>query len=117
MTEEEPVIITARNDGMINPIQLSAWRANVDMQYIVSRNRVVQYCTKYVSKSDTRSVFEGYFCQSCSFSKRRQKNSQSSSEAPHQHLWREGLFSTGNLSPSIAAPHVQGIKEFHDSQS
>ena len=43
MTEEEPVILTARNDGMIysfNSIQLSAWRANVDMQYIVSRNRV-----------------------------------------------------------------------------
>ena len=58
MTEEEPVILTARNDGMINsfnPIQLSAWRANVDMQYIVSRNRVVQYCTKYVTKSETRS--------------------------------------------------------------
>ena len=43
ITEEEPVILTARNDGMINnfnPIQLSAWRANVDTQYIVSRNRV-----------------------------------------------------------------------------
>ena len=58
ITEEEPVILTVRNDGMINsfnPIQLSAWRANVDMQYIVSRNRVVQYCTKYVTKSETRS--------------------------------------------------------------
>ena len=38
-----------------NCIQLTAWRANVDMQYIVSRNRVVQYCTKYVTKSETRS--------------------------------------------------------------
>uniref|UniRef100_A0A1X7U260 Uncharacterized protein n=1 Tax=Amphimedon queenslandica TaxID=400682 RepID=A0A1X7U260_AMPQE len=38
-----------------NPIQLTSWRANVDMQYIVSRNRVVQYCTKYVTKSETRS--------------------------------------------------------------
>ena len=31
----EPALITARNDGLINshnPIQLSAWRANVDMQ-------------------------------------------------------------------------------------
>ena len=36
-------------------IQLTAWRANVDMQYTVSRNRVVQYCTKYVTKSETRS--------------------------------------------------------------
>ena len=38
--EDEPTLLTARNDGMINsfnPVQLSAWRANVDMQYIVSR--------------------------------------------------------------------------------
>lgn len=48
--EDEPTIITIRNDGMINsynPIQLSAWRANVDMQFIVSRQRVIEYCTKY----------------------------------------------------------------------
>ena len=40
ITEEEPTLITAQNDGMINSfnlVQLSAWRANVDMQYIVSR--------------------------------------------------------------------------------
>ena len=33
--DEEPVLLTARNDGLINsfnPVQLSAWRANVDMQ-------------------------------------------------------------------------------------
>ena len=53
MTEEEPVILTARNVGMsnsFNPIQISAWHANVDMQFIVSRHKVVQYCTKYVTK-------------------------------------------------------------------
>ena len=58
ITEEEPTLITTRNDGMINsfnPVQLSAWRANVDMQYIVSRQRVLQYCTKYVTKSEPRS--------------------------------------------------------------
>ena len=40
-----------------NPVQLSAWRVNVDMQYIkfVSRNRVINYCTKYVTKSEPRS--------------------------------------------------------------
>ena len=38
-----------------NPVQLSAWHANVDMQYIVSRERVSQYCTKYVTKSEPRS--------------------------------------------------------------
>ena len=58
VTEDEPTLLTARNDGMINsfnPVQLSAWRANVDIQYIVSRQRVLQYCTKYVTKSEPRS--------------------------------------------------------------
>lgn len=43
--EDQPKMLTARNDGLINshnPVQLSAWRANVDMQYIVSRHRVLQ---------------------------------------------------------------------------
>ena len=56
--EEEPTLFTACNDGMINsynPVQLSAWRANVDMQYIVSRRRVLEYCTTYVTKSEPRS--------------------------------------------------------------
>ena len=56
--EEEPTLLTARNDGMVNsynPVQLSAWRANVDMQYIVSRRRVLEYCTKYVTKSEPKS--------------------------------------------------------------
>ena len=55
---DEPTLLTARNDGMVNsfnPVQLSAWRANVDMQYIVSRRRVIEYCTKYVTKSEPRS--------------------------------------------------------------
>ena len=36
ITDPEPTLLTARNDGMVNsfnPVQLSAWRANVDMQY------------------------------------------------------------------------------------
>ena len=40
--EDEPTLLTSRSDGMVNsynPVQLSAWRANVDMQYIVSRRR------------------------------------------------------------------------------
>ena len=56
MTDEDgPTLLTARNDGMVNsfnPVQLSAWRANVDMQHIVSRRKVIQYCTKYVTKSE-----------------------------------------------------------------
>ena len=53
-TDPEPTPLTARNDSMVNsfnPNQLSAWRANVDMQYIVSHRRVIDYCTKYVTKS------------------------------------------------------------------
>ena len=55
VTEDQPTLITARNDRIINsfnPVQLSAWCANVDMQYIVSRQRVLQYCSKYVTKSE-----------------------------------------------------------------
>ena len=58
IAEDETTLLTARNDGMINsfnPVQLSAWLANVDMQYIVSRQRVLQYSTKYVTKSEPRS--------------------------------------------------------------
>ena len=56
ITEDEPTLITARNDGMINsfnPVRLSAWHANVDMQYIVSRQRVLQYCTKSEPRSQS----------------------------------------------------------------
>ena len=56
--EDEPILLTALNDGMVNsfnPVQLSAWWSNVDMQYIVSRRKVIEYCTKYVMKSEPRS--------------------------------------------------------------
>ena len=56
--EDEPILLTALNDGMVNsfnPVQLSAWWSNVDMQYIVSRCKVIEYCTKYVMKSEPRS--------------------------------------------------------------
>ena len=56
--DEDPVLLTARNDGLINsfnPVQLSAWRANVDMQYCVSRRKVIEYCAKYATKSEPRS--------------------------------------------------------------
>ena len=38
--KREPSLLTARNEGMINsfnPVQLSAWLADLDMQYVVSR--------------------------------------------------------------------------------
>ena len=59
VTEDgEPKVITACNDSLLNsynPVQLSAWRANVDMQYVVSRNKVLQYVAKYATKSKPRS--------------------------------------------------------------
>lgn len=58
MEDGEPVLLTARNDGLVNsfnPIQLSAWRANVDMQYCVSRKRVLEYCAKYATKCEPHS--------------------------------------------------------------
>ena len=51
-------VLTARNDPLINshnPVQLSVWRANVDMQYCVSRTSVINYCAKYATKSEPRS--------------------------------------------------------------
>ena len=50
MEGSTPTLLTQRNDCLLNsynPVQLSAWRANVDMQYIVSRNRVLNYIAKY----------------------------------------------------------------------
>ena len=55
---QEPTLVTARNDGLINsynPTQLSAWRANVDMQYCVSKHKVIEYITKYATKCEPRS--------------------------------------------------------------
>lgn len=57
LTEDQPALFTSRNDGMVNnynPIQLSGWRTNIDMQYTVSRQKVLDYSTKYVTKSDPR---------------------------------------------------------------
>lgn len=56
--EGEPLVLTSRNDNLLNgynPVQLSAWRANVDMQYIVSRDKVIKYVAKYATKSEPRS--------------------------------------------------------------
>ena len=58
MEDGEPVLLTARNDGLLNSfnsVQLSAWRANVDMQYCVSRHKVIEYCAKYATKCEPRS--------------------------------------------------------------
>lgn len=51
-------VLTARNDCLLNsynPVQLSAWRANVDMQYVMSRQGVINYVAKYATKPEYRS--------------------------------------------------------------
>jgi hypothetical protein len=56
--EKSLTLLTQRNDGLLNsynPVQLSAWRANVDMQFVISRHRVMNYLSKYAAKSETRS--------------------------------------------------------------
>ena len=48
-------LLTACNDTLVNsynPLQLSSWRANVDMKYLVSRQKIVEYCAKYTTKSE-----------------------------------------------------------------
>lgn len=53
-------LVTARNDPLINsynPVQPAGWRANVDMQHCVSKQRVIEYCAKYATKSEPRSKF------------------------------------------------------------
>ena len=54
----EPTLETKRNDPVINSHnidQLTSWRANCDMQLIVSKEKVVNYTAKYATKAETRS--------------------------------------------------------------
>ena len=37
-------------------MQFSAWRANVDMQYCISRRKVIEYVAKFVTKTEPQSV-------------------------------------------------------------
>lgn len=54
----EPEVLMTRNDSLVNnynPVQLSPWRANVDIKFVVSRKRVIEYCAKYATKCEPRS--------------------------------------------------------------
>ena len=53
--DNDPVLLTARNDSLINSFNPVQRRANVDMQYCVSRHKVIEYCAKYATKSEPRS--------------------------------------------------------------
>lgn len=54
----QPRLQTAHNDSLLNsynPVQLSGWHSNVDMQFIVSRPRVINYIAKCATKSEPHS--------------------------------------------------------------
>ncbi len=88
--------------------QLSAWRANVDMQYIVSRHKVIQYCTKYVTKSEPHSQpLREVFTTTV----RSLKEGKTSLKAVQKLLITsvgERPLSSGTLPPSPAA-NVEGL--------
>ena len=48
-------MLTARNDSLLNGYNPSAWRANVDLQYVVSRQKVTKYVATYATKSEPMS--------------------------------------------------------------
>ena len=115
VTEDEPTLLTARNDGMINsfnPVQLSAWRANVDMQFIVSRCRVIDYCTKYVTKSEPRSeTLKDTFTRIVR-SLKDGSRSQGCSKALDSLSGRQRLFSPRDMPHPAAATNVQASRDF-----
>ena len=54
----EPEIITQRNSHIVNnynEIMLQTWRANCDIQFVVSIHKLQQYAAKYVTKTEPRS--------------------------------------------------------------
>ena len=50
-------LMTACNDGLIsyNPAQISFWRGNVDMQFILTLRRVIEYIVKCACKCEPQS--------------------------------------------------------------
>ena len=51
-------VLTNKNDSLINNfnlVQLQSRRANVDLQYCISCQKVVQYCAKYATKCESHS--------------------------------------------------------------
>ncbi|XP_057827996.1 uncharacterized protein LOC131039303 [Cryptomeria japonica] len=56
--DNNPCYKPARNDDRLNihnPWMLSLWRANIDCQPVTSKKAVLQYISKYASKSENKS--------------------------------------------------------------
>ena len=104
----EPEVLTAQNDSVLNnfnPVQLSAWLANVDIQYCISLNKVIQYCAKYATKRKPHSqTLKNIF--SSPNSEQQQHLTQGSTKALDQQCWRKGLFSPRDMPLTITAAIV-----------
>ncbi|XP_057872859.1 uncharacterized protein LOC131079010 [Cryptomeria japonica] len=56
--DNKPCYAPARNDDRLNihsPCMLSIWQANIDCQLVTSRKAILQYISKYASKSEKKS--------------------------------------------------------------
>ena len=113
VTDETTTLLIACNDGLLNTfntVQLTGWHANVDMHYIVSRKKVIEYCIKYVTKSESRSQ-----------SLRHVYITIVRNLIIHSKLCRrylsivsgKGLFCTGNLLPFTSITISKSFKGFH----
>ena len=103
----EPLVQTAPNDTLLNafnPVQLSAWRANVDMQYIVSREKVVKYVAKYATKSECRSK-----------ALQEMKNVKEDG-TPLKVVQAQRLFCSRSVPSYLSTAHVQGFSRLCNSQ-
>ena len=80
-----------------SPVQLSSWRANVDMQYCVSCHKVIEYCAKYATKCEPRSQPLKEIFTTIEEPQGRQHLTESHTEAPHQQHRREGFLCTCHL--------------------
>lgn len=103
-----PTLFTTRNNGLINslnPIQLSAWRTNVDKQYIVS----LQYCTKYVNKIEPQSQSLKGIYTSIIRSLQEGNTSLKAVQKLLTNIVEERLFCPGDLPPATSTANVHSI--------
>ena len=116
--DTEPELLTARNDGLINsfnPVQLSAWRANVDMQYCLSRHRVVEYFAKYATKCEPCSQPLKEVFTNIVRSLKDDNNSLKAVQKLLINMWVR-VLSSRNLPSAPPATNVQSIPRLHHTQ-
>jgi ATP-dependent DNA helicase PIF1 len=111
---KQPELVTARNDPYINPhnrLQLQGWRANVDIQPVLSLHAALQYVSKYASKAEPKSVaFTEIFNQILSKS-----NSDESSLTSIQKLLLNSIAER-DISAQETCHLLLGIPLYHSSR-